>query len=70
MLTVALHELQGCSCNQSLKDAAGPQGFSANAISVSKSSHFIKPCATLSQCHIALAASVECCHATCFLMLL
>lgn len=29
--------LQGCSCNQQLKDAAKQQGFSNNAVSVSES---------------------------------
>ena len=29
--------LQGCSCNQQLKDAAQQQGFSNNAVAVSKS---------------------------------
>ena len=29
--------LQGCSCNQQLKDAAQQQGFTNNAVAVSKS---------------------------------
>lgn len=29
--------MQGCSCNQQLKDAAKQQGFSNNAVSVSES---------------------------------
>ncbi len=34
-----MFDVQGCSCNQSLRDAAAPKGFTPNAISVSKCHH-------------------------------